>query len=76
MLISHYKDLKEKWVAIKEKCIALKERGIARDFGSTIMDDVSRCCQPRTYDSLVYKHLRQPSVTLLEGIITPMPCNG
>ena len=75
MLISHCKDLKEQCIAVKEKWIVLKERDIARDFGSTIMDDVSSCCRPRKCASLVDKHFKQPTVTLLEGIITLIPCN-
>ena len=68
---SHYKDLKEKCIALKEKCIALqekcialkekcialKESDVAREFGCTIIDHVSSRCQPRTYASLVDKHL-------------------
>ena len=34
MLISHYKDLKGKCVALNEKCIALRERDIAKDIGN------------------------------------------
>ena len=69
LLINHYKDLKGKY-------IALKEREIARDLAPHSWMMYQAAVNREHTPSILDKHLGQPTVILLKGIITPVPCNG